>query len=233
MNINEVYEFLQYVSDKDQSGNLTPKEFNISMPRALNEWVLKQYNNVNNPSPTGKGWQNNQSVTDNLRFLLKKEPLAQVNSEGVLDLPDDYLHISSIIYNVKTSENGNTVVQPKSVDIAKDNEVASFTGSYIYKKRIDSKRYAIASFVGDTLVFKPKNIGVVELNYLRKPIDPFWSYTLDQSGRPVYDPINSVDLEVPDRSVNEVVMMAASYLGINLRDKSLIDYAEMQKQKGV
>ena len=45
--------------------------------------------------------------------------------------------------------------------------------------------------------------------------------------------LSSVDLEAPDEVVNEIVMMCASYLGINLREPQLIQYAEQMKQQGV
>jgi hypothetical protein len=232
MNINEVYEFLQYISDKNQSGNLTPKEFNVSMPRALNEWVMTQYNNVNNVAPNKKGWQRNQGVTDKLKFLIVRKPYFNVDNTGVLVLPDDYLHLSSIVYKYKINKDGNTFVRPINVDITRDNEVASFLGSYIYQKKIEAKKYVLAVMYDDSIQFYPENIGVVDFTYLRKPVNPVWAYTL-QNGRPVYDPINSVNLEAPEEAVNEIVMMCASYLGMNLRENDLIQYSEMKQQKGV
>ena len=46
MDINKVYDFLKYLADKDQSGNITPKEFNLSIDRAFSEWTMKSYNNL-------------------------------------------------------------------------------------------------------------------------------------------------------------------------------------------
>lgn len=233
MDINTVYNFVKYLADKDQQGNFTPKEFNESIDRALNEWVMKRYNNLKEVQPDKQGWQENQKVTDDLRFLLVRNEYSNVNSQGELLLPEDYLHLSSVVYNYKYSENGKTVVIPKSVDIVDDNEIASFLGSRIYRKRINAKKYVIAAFYSDKLQFYPKDINVVDLTYLRKPIKPFWAFTLNGQGRPVYDPTNSVDLEVPDNCVNEICMMCASYLSINLRDAQLSQYVEMQKQQGV
>jgi len=232
MDINTVYNFIKFLADKDQQGNFTPKQFNETIYRALNEWVMKRYNNLNLPQPNQIGWQKNQKITDDLRFLLVRNKVSNVSPDGTLDLPDDYLHLSSIVYNYKYSDNGTTVVEPKDVDIVDDNEIASFRGSAIYGKRIKAKKYVIAAFYSSYLQFYPENINVVDLTYLRKPIAPLWAYTLE-NGRPVYDPVNSVALEAPDECVNEICMMCASYLSINLRDQEFTQYVEMQKQQGV
>lgn len=232
MDINKVYDFLKYLADKDQSGNITPKEFNSSLERAFSEWVMKRYNNINDDSQNKQGWQKNQKITDDLKFLLVRNEVSSIGSDGKLAFPEDYLHISSLVYNFKYQENGDTVVVPNDVDIVDDNEIASFLGSSIYAKRIKAKKYVIAAFYSDHLQIYPKNIGVVDFTYLRKPITPFWAFTL-VNGRPVYDSVNSVDLEAPDEVVNEIVMMCASYLGINLREPQLVQYAETMKQQGV
>ncbi len=232
MDINKVYNFLKYLADKDQSGNITPKEFNLSLPRALNEWVMKRYNNVKSVQPNKQGWQKNQKITDDLRFLLVRNEVSNVTPDGKLSLPDDYLHLSSLVYNYKYSEDGDTVSIPKDVDVVNDNEIAEFLSSHIYRKNIKAKKYVICAFYNDYLQIYPKDIGTVDLTYLRKPIEPFWAFTLER-GRPVYDPINSIDLEVPDETANEIIVMCASYLGMNLREPELVNYSEMLKNQGV
>jgi hypothetical protein len=232
MNINDVYSFVKFLADKDQQGNFTPKNFNDNCPRALNELISKKYNNPMDKTPNKTGWQKDQKITDDLRFLLVRNEVSNVSPDGKLPLPADYLHLSSLVYNYKYSENGQTIVEPNEVDIVDDNEIAGFTGSSIYGKRIKAKKYVIAAFYSDHLQFYPKNINVVDLTYLRKPKNPFWAFTLT-NGRPVYDPVNSVDLELPDELVNEFCMILASYLSINLRDAEFTQYIEMKKQQGV
>ncbi len=232
MDINKVYDFLKYLADKDQSGNITPKEFNLSIDRAFSEWTMKRYNNLKDNTQNKTGWQKNQKVTDDLKFLLVRNDVSTIGSDGKLALPTDYLHLSSLVYNYKFEENGETVVVPSQVDIVNDNEISSFLGSSIYAKRIKAKKYVIAAFYKDHIQIYPKNIGVVDFTYLRQPVSPYWAFTV-VNGRPVYDAANSVDLEAPDEVVNEIIMMCASYLGINLREPQLIQYAEQMKQQGV
>jgi hypothetical protein len=232
MDINKVYTFLQYLADKDQSGNITPKEFNLSLPRAFTECIMKRYNNVNSVQPDRQGWQKNQKITDDLKFLLVRNDVTHIGIDGRLSLPEDYLHLSSIVYNYKYEEDGETVVLPNKVDVVNDNEISAFLGSTIYSKRIKAKKYVIGAFYSDHIQLYPKNLGVVDFTYLRKPKEPKWAFNI-VNGRPVYDELNSVDLEAPEELANEIIVMCASYLGINLREPQLIEYAEMLKEQGV
>ncbi len=143
MDINKVYNFLKYLADKDQSGNITPKEFNLSMPRAYTECIMKRYNNINDKSQDKQGWQKNQKITDDLRFLLVRNNVSTIGADGKLFLPENYLHLSSLVYNYKFEEDGSTVVIPNDIDIVDDNEIAEFRGSNIYGKRIKAKKYVI------------------------------------------------------------------------------------------
>lgn len=235
MNIDKVYNFLNFVSAKGASrfsGNLSPKEFNLSIARSFSEWVMKSYNNVDADRPTKEGYERNQKITDNLSFLKVPEYVVQVGVDGRFPKPDNYLHLNYISYNKAVLIDGVTDVTVKGVDIVRDNELSKFLGSHIYKKALRKKDYVMATVGADNITVYPNDVQRVNFSYLRKQIDPVWAFTL-QNGRPVYDPVNSVDLEAPDEVANEIIMMAASYLGINIREPELVNYSEMMKEQGV
>lgn len=232
MNIDKVYKLAQYFSNKSQSGYLTPKDFNLSLPRAFSECIMKRYNNIDADKADGNGYERNQKVTDDLSFLKVPEQIVFLDSSGVFNKPDDYLHMNYMSYNKAYLEDGVTQVDVKGVDIVRDNELPKFLGSHIYKKSLKNKNYIMATVREDSIRVYPNDIQRVNFSYLRKPVDPVWAFTM-QNGRPVYDPVNSVDLEAPDELVNEIIMMALSYLGINLREQELIQYSEMLKEQGV
>jgi hypothetical protein len=229
MNIDKVYTYIaKTIANKAQTGNLTPSDFNSLMPRAFQQWVYKTYDDMTD----GRGWQSNQSITDDLRFLLVRNKVMQVAKDGSLSVPNDYLHLSSINYNYTRAYKGKTITKLKPVDVVRDNERAAFTGSDIYAPLLESKKYVISAFFDTYLQFYPANVGRVEFTYLRKPIDPVWNFTV-VNGRPVYDPITSVDLEAPDEAVDEIAMIALSLFGINIRDQELISFSEAQKAQNL
>lgn len=230
MDIDKVYRFAQYCSNKSQSGYLSPKDFNLSLPRAFSEWITKTYEN-SKPNDT-TGYEDNTKTTDDLSFLKVPQYVVNLDSRGVFKKPEDYLHMNYMSFNKAYLEDGVTQVDVKGVDIVRDHELPKFLGSHIYKKSLKRRNYIMATIGDEEIKLYPNDIQRVNFSYLRKPIDPVWAFTL-VSGRPVYDVVNSVDLECPDEAVNEIVMMALSYLGINLREPELVQYSEMMKEQGV
>ena len=69
------------------------------------------------------------------------------------------------------------------------------------------------------------------MTYLRKPITPIWGYTV-VNNRPVYDPVSSVNFEISEDNLNELVFNSLAYFGINMREQQIFQEAELFKQQG-
>jgi hypothetical protein len=93
-------------------------------------------------------------------------------------------------------------------------------------------RYPVCSFRDETIQFYPTNLGTALLSYLRFPQTPVWGYTM-VSGRPVYDPATSVNIEFNPQELPAIAMKMLSLLGINLREQELQGYAQLQSTQGV
>lgn len=234
INVNKVYEFLQFIANKSQSGFLTPKDFNKSISRALYEVINKRYHNVKMQKPDGSsviGFEQNQKITDDLRYLIVRREAYPVKN-GLVNLPSDYLHLSTLSY-VRNDLDKEGELQSDLINfrILRDSELATQLSSVIFNKKIKSGKMGVARFVGDAIEIFPKEIFTVKLVYLRKPITPFWGFDV-VNGKPVYSTDKSVDIELPDDCMNELVFNCASYLGMNLREAELIQYSETLKQQG-
>ena len=68
--------------------------------------------------------------------------------------------------------------------------------------------------------------------YLRKPTNMVWAYTT-VSGRPVYDSLLSVQPLWSDVDMNEIMYLALSYIGVNLKDQEVSQFANMKTQTGL
>lgn len=235
MNIDEVYRFTQFLSNKSQQGNVTPANFNLAAKNAQNEWIMKRYNN---PAEYRHGlpvprvaYQQNQKISDDLRPFITAPQDYTLNDEGQLTYPSDYLHADSFrYYHSKLSPDGTTTIgTPREVSVVRNSELGSYLSSNI---RYPRKEYPIVCFYDTYMQFYPTDLDTVTFNYLRKATDPKWAYTL-VNNRPVYDGDNSVDLEAPEEAHNEIVAMICSYIGINLKSSELIQYSEMAKKQGI
>jgi len=235
ISVNELYSFVSYVSNKTQaSGNISPSKFNLVLKRAYTEWVTEKYNDPNKQQQGDSsryGYQLNQKVTDDLKHLIVPPKTYQVGADGRMAYPADYLHISSCRYRFKKQLNGCDEIITKEVDVRamKDSEIGHILTSQIVHP---TKRYPYLAFYDTYMQFFPKDLGAVVFTYLRKPETPIWAF-ITVSGRPVYDPANSVNVDAPDEAMNEIAFRMLSFLGINVREQMLIQYSEQKKALGV
>lgn len=211
MNINEAYEFLNFISNKNQSGTVSPSEFNQLAPNAQWEYFENEY----------AKWQQTQDITDALSVFIK-HLATSVSATGRFPTPVDYNHaISAGHYFVKDNNRG---IDVPVVEVDND-KYREYLQSEIITPTL---RFPIWTSYSDYMQFEPKNIGLISFDYFRKPIPPVWAYTTVNS-RPVYNRVLSINWELPEQCHLKLVFIMTSYLGMNLRMSDLVQYSEMQK----
>jgi hypothetical protein len=80
--------------------------------------------------------------------------------------------------------------------------------------------------------FYPMNISTANLIYLKKPADMAWGYTLNGQ-IPVYSEALSTNPAWYDTDMNEIIYLALSYIGVNLKDPEVSQFANMKTQTGL
>lgn len=218
LNINELYISVQNFANKEQRGFISPSQFNDFAYRAVMESFMQK----------SLVYQSTQKISDDLRPFIKPTTL-DVDAQGRVLYPDDYVHMSSVKYvNVKQV---NKQVVRKLVELipVDDNELGYRLNSTIVPP---SKDFPILVYYDEYMKVFPEDLLRVEVTYLREPIKPIWAFTL-VNNRPVYDPDNSVDIEFPREMHNEIMIKILSYVGINLREGVLMQYAEAKNQQGI
>lgn len=243
ININDFYEFVFFVMNKEGKGSVTPTEFNIATYSALRTWTMQKYNNdaqyiPGQPIPA-KGWQQGFKITDDLRHLLEKRELFVTNGQIPIpdgttydlngDLAPEYLHISSLTHDY-TTVNLSVVIMNVAIEILTDAEFSMIQASQVNKPTM---RFPKATFRNNHLEVLPIDIKKAYLTYLRQPIEPLWSYILDVNNRPQYDALTSVDLDAPTEAFNDLAMLTLNVLGFNLRDGDISNYTQNKHQEGI
>lgn len=217
LNINTVYTFVNFIANKNQAGGyLSPVRFNLAAVYAQQEIINEDY----------QKFQKSQFDSDVLSPLIKKSVL-NPSSEGVLAYPSDYMHITSLRSREYYYVNGKAKSREVNVDVLRDSEVAFRLSSDLVAP---TEAYPIAAQYGTYIQFWPSTTNPVVLTYIKKPIDPEWAYTTS-GGRAVYDSAGSIQFSLPDNTLNRVAYKICSYLGINIREQELYQYAEQMKQQ--
>ncbi len=231
MTINEVYKFLNFLSNKTQSGVIRITDFNLAADRAQKELFQVEY----------KLFQSTQEITDAMKnFLVPK--VVYVDATGKALYPIDYFHTTAVR---KYYYHNNTSIEVDVTEV-NDDEIGKYRSSSIVQP---TSRYPIIYYYNDYMQVLPKNTASINLDYLKKPSTPLWDYDLI-NGKAVFVPrggaittntdVNGVvtavprtsqsnDFEFPDFVHNQLVFMMCSFLSINIRETELTQYSEMMK----
>lgn len=235
INVDELKQFLDYITNKEQSGNtMSPQQYNMLMRRGIQDqysWLYglwQQYNDRNKPAV---GYENTQLVKDFLR-IFKETKTISVDSEGKMTIPSDYEHYTRIDYLYKKNNPDTKSVDVKRVPVEVIDD-DKFTDRINHSIKVPSKsRLVIANFHNTYMECYPQDLGSVEFTYLRQPLDPLWAYTVVDTVA-IYDPGSSTQIELPKSLTNQLARLILSYIGINLRETQVVQYAEEIKTKGV
>lgn len=238
MDINQAYELVQYIAQKDRGGYIPPATFNLLAKQGQWEYCNKVYAPMKLVRFPG-----NQKISDDLLPLQTTTQL-QVDS-GIATRPKDYWHFTSLQY-VYFTDKSNI----KRIDVL-DNDA--------YTERLDSaivfptREYPICTFYDTFIKFAPFVSGQVQFDYLRKPGDTYWDYDI-VSGRQVYRSAGqnidnnteykgttlivprvsqSKDFDLPEDTHSEIVMYILQNIGINIDNAILTQYSNAKATEGV
>ena len=234
ISVNEVKEFVDFLANKEQSGNsVSPDEFNLSLRRATDDLFRKEYGLPEDYKPGAPmpniSYEITQRIKDDMR-VFKKTSAISIDSNGVGSVPSDYVHYTAIRYTKITNQKGgNPLIEPKSVEAIDDDKWDGRIGNSI---KFPDKDYPICNFNSDTIQFEPKDLTIVQLTYLKYPSSPVWGYNIIDTVA-IYDSSKSTDIELPQMLTNDIARLICSYFGIRFRDNMFLEYSEMIKNKGV
>ena len=214
MNVNDVYSIMRFIARKNQLESLSPAEFQYSFNAAQRNYYdflvgrIEQYR-YDRPLP-----RVGLAMTDNVVSRLTPFQLSSVRTvtTGVATKPADFNKLLSMItpnnYRVYRVEE-NRLSERLNDSIDPINEANAF---YVEQN-------------GSWTVY-PSTIATVTVKYLKLPTDVIWNYTLDGSGRPVYNPVGSVSPLWMDNDIDELIARALKILGVSIKENALVSYGQ-------
>jgi hypothetical protein len=173
-----------------------------------------------------KAFESSSINTDNIAELKVRKQFILDN--GRLTKPDDYLFFSAPLTRVWYKDGqGIQRTSLRPVDFVTDNELGDRLNSQFDKPTYE---YPIVQDISGYLQFYPEDLTMADLMYIREPREPKWAYT-EVDGEAVYDPINSVDFELPINMTGEIIYRIMQYMGVNVRSADAVQYAISKEQQ--
>jgi hypothetical protein len=240
--VNEVYSILKDLTNKDARGMVTPSQFNsfagIAQTRIFNGLFndLKKYNRLGIVSTNdgGRDKARMKQIQEDLAYFSKTATVS--GSGGVFQKPSDLSRIISLntfgdwVLDGTTSERIQIVYEEEKIDMILNSTLS-----------VPTEQNPVALVSSDIIVF-PTSIRKVKLRYYKQPegissLDgsktsalPRFSYTVSSNGVEVFDVTNSIDFELPDHYVPELVLEIAKMIGVSIRENDVFTYAAQEQQ---
>lgn len=226
MTIDEVYKFINFIVKKSNAGGyLSPAEFNLILNRAQIQYFNKLYGNQNDyryDRPVPKiSYAVTEKISNSLSPFLSDKTTVAIDANGQCTTPTDMIQMVAVTKEVSGKENEITRVE--------QDRVANNLSSYY---DAPDTEFPIYAQLRTKLQFYPKTLASASIVYLKKPTDMVWAYTT-VSGRYVYDAILSVQPLWEDVDMNEIMYIALSYIGVNLKDQEVSQFANIKTQTGL
>lgn len=238
INVNTVYQTVLLILNKEQRGYMTPTEFNSIGTQVQLEVFEKYFEDMNQQIRVP---QTDTDYADRVENI--DEKIAIFKTFG----STNYISSGTLNYFIpsRVDSYGNTAIFYRLGTVLYNNETevqrVDRSDFYHIDKSLltkPSKTFPVYLYENNYLFIKPTTIiSDVQLDYIRKPIDIRWGFTVGSLGQYIYnsnifdsstEPNGSVDFELHDSEQAELILKILIYAGIVIRDPNIIQAAAQQ-----
>lgn len=223
--INSVRNTVLAVANKQNFGYITPSDFNLYAKQAqldifedyfyrYNEWIAKQ-----NARISGSGYADIVKNIEEAIDIFSSTNTPSDSNGPSFPLPSDYYLINVVKYS------------SKEVERVSQNKILNLTSSHLTAPTVTFPAYVMN---GSNITVYPSTITTgITIQYIRKPLDPKWTYTTLSAGEPVFNQSASdyQDFELPASDEPTIVNKILKYAGISIRETDIYKAGENDEVK--
>ncbi len=221
MDVNEIYELMKFIINKNMQGFLQPSKFNLSInqgQRSYQAFLLGSFKDYTPGRPISRvELGQNSVVRQRLAPTIYGYNLS-IYGTGFSPYPGDYLQTDAMwgIYG----HNRIRYVEQSALDSFYNSVIDPIATNPIYLLEDNGFR------------FYPENQWMAKLSYVKDAPEIVWGYTTDVNGRAVYNSATSVDPVWDTVAIFEIIVRALQIVGVNLQAPQVIAYSQEIKNTG-
>ena len=222
MTINEIYNAVKFFANKEQKGFVKPSEFNTLAQQAQQEVFNEKMDKIRKfKSAERTGTNYRASVEDPTDFLSEISNLFVDNTLGYNTSTNLFNRISSDSY-IEEIYYTNNSGKPTKVEIVSKHNINKLLRSNLIAPSVD---YPVALLKRDGIEVFPTSItSGIKMSFYRILSSPVFGYVASGDDY-VYNLSTSTQFELPESTHNDIIIKICKYIGINLRDAELTNYA--------
>jgi hypothetical protein len=245
VNVDIVYKTVLSILNKEQRGYMTPQEFNKTATQVQLEIFEQYFDDLNQQLRVP---QSDENYADRVANIEEKMSIFETtglctyttnSAGGYFSLPttDSYglvcspYRLGSLAYkNVY-----NTSIGPLE-------ELQKSEFYYIQNSRLTASTEKNPTFLRESgrIIVAPSSIITnITANYIRKPLDPVWGFTVGSRGQYIYNPApfvpgtpdtGSRNFELHESEQTRLIIKILMYAGIIIKDPQVVQAAAQQSQ---
>ena len=229
MDLKVIHDTIRYYINKDQQAYISPQEIDNVLDKAQLVLFNQYHTNPKLPSKVQAAtYGESQRIDDALSPFKDKYTFTTGNTTGgVVSLPANYMHLLSLYTTQYSNQLQRNIYS--AVQVLNEEELIERLNSQVIPVSAEDP-IAIMNNQNKIQLFPevPTNGGVY---YLRRPAAPVFAYT--QSGRVItYNQGGSTQLEWRDMDVNNIIVIALSYYGLNMSSGDVMQFAQAKQTEG-
>lgn len=219
MTLDIAYDLLNFYINKYQGAYFTMAELDNIVDRSQNALYKTYYDE----------YGLSQRLDDALApFKVDFQFTNGTTPAGLITTPTDYLNLLSLHTVVMGTDN---VARRRPVQIMSEEAIDNRLNSQVVTVTVNDPVGVIKQ--NWNIQLYPAQPQAGSMSYLRLPVAPYFAY-FTVSGRViVYDPLLSVQLEWSEQDTNSILIIALSYLGINIGEQDILQFAEQKNQQNI
>ena len=239
INVNNVYQTVLLILNKEQRGYMTPNEFNKTATQVQLDIFEQYFDDLNQQLRVPQvdiDYADRQSSIDE-KLATFKGIGSCTYSAGSFSLPTlDDISGLTIIYNdapassdqVSFYKLGAVTYEPTNTDPVELQRLQRFDFYNIQKSQLTKSTTSFPTYLyeGGKITVRPISIqSDIVASFVRKPKDVVWGYTVGSLGQYTYSSTASQSFELLPSEQVEVILRILQYSGIIIRDPQIVQAA--------
>ena len=236
VSINEVYQKVLVIANKEQRGYITPQEFNLFADKAQLEIYDGYFHdlkmaNYKNKNQKGVGFDEVEMVYQKLAPFKNTVVISQTAGDNTFELPDRHYFINNIV-NVDLGVELKELSMKKILHTESNPLTRATTNRPVYAQIGINLTTDGVNAISQVRIYPTPTVDTsLHVDFFKKPATPKWAYVVVQ-GKALYN-ASATDLQDFELHVSEEENLVTRILGLSgvaMRSPDIAQAGVMDKQ---
>ena len=176
VNINNVYQKVLALANKEQRGYITPQEFNLFADRAQNEIYENYFHQLNIAQMKPKSQENHSDIAENIKYKL--EPFIKTGSTGAISTSTGYASVVPLDLDESRIISFTDILTYTQATKVDRRELTYILGNPLTTPTQNKRIYVV--YENQLIKFYPTPIALTTylVEYFKNPTKPNWTYVV-------------------------------------------------------